>query len=98
MVGRKARGHEGTKARRGRKKEKQPGLEHFRLNPLGELYPFTSHYLDIGGQRLHYVDEGHGPAVVMLHGNPTWSFYYRDLIKGLRDRYRVVAPKCEAVP
>jgi haloalkane dehalogenase len=41
---------------------------------------------------MHYVDEGHGPAVVLLHGNPTWSFYYRHLILGLRDRYRVIAP------
>ncbi len=41
---------------------------------------------------MHYVDEGLGEPVLLLHGNPTWSFYYRDLIKGLRDRYRVIAP------
>ena len=41
---------------------------------------------------MHYVDEGNGPAVVMLHGNPTWSFYYRELIKGLCDGFRVVVP------
>jgi haloalkane dehalogenase len=41
---------------------------------------------------MHYVDEGEGSPIVMLHGNPTWSFYYRELIKGLSDRYRVVAP------
>jgi len=63
-----------------------------RVADLGELYPFDSHYLDVGGMRMHYVDEGSGPAVVMLHGNPTWSFFYRELIKGLRDRYRVIAP------
>lgn len=63
-----------------------------RLLGLGELYPFESRYLDLGGPRMHYVDEGAGPAVVMLHGNPTWSFYYRELIKGLRDNCRVVAP------
>lgn len=38
------------------------------------------------------MDEGQGPPIVMLHGNPTWSFYYRDLIQGLRDRYRVIVP------
>jgi haloalkane dehalogenase len=62
-----------------------------RLASLGGLYPFASHYLDVGGQRMHYVDEGEGPAILLLHGNPTWSFFYRDLIKGLRDRYRVIA-------
>jgi haloalkane dehalogenase len=40
----------------------------------------------------HYLDEGQGDPVVMLHGNPTWSFYFRNLIAGLRDRYRVIAP------
>lgn len=62
------------------------------LADLRDLYPFAPHFLDVGGPRMHYVDEGTGPAVVMLHGNPTWSFYYRQLILGLRDRYRVIAP------
>ena len=44
------------------------------------------------GLRLHYIDEGAGEPVVMLHGNPTWSFYYRHLIDDLRDSYRVIAP------
>lgn len=57
-----------------------------------ELYPFKPHYLDRNGVKLHYVDEGEGEPVVMLHGNPTWSFFYRKLILALRDRYRVVAP------
>lgn len=56
------------------------------------MYPFESRYVDVAGGRMHYVDEGNGPPVVMLHGNPTWSFHYRELIKGLRDRYRVIAP------
>ncbi len=47
---------------------------------------------DRGGLRLHYIDEGAGEPVVMLHGNPTWSFYYRHLIDGLRDSNRVIAP------
>lgn len=41
---------------------------------------------------MHYLDEGQGPAVIMLHGNPTWSFYYRELVHGLRDRFRVIVP------
>ena len=56
------------------------------------LYPFESHYLDRNGLRYHYVDEGEGENVLMVHGNPTWSFYWRELIKSLRPRYRVVAP------
>jgi len=59
---------------------------------LRSLYPFRPHFLTLDGPRMHYVDEGRGPAVVMLHGNPTWSFYFRDLLKGLSDRFRVVAP------
>jgi haloalkane dehalogenase len=62
------------------------------LQDLRRLFPFESHYLDVSGVRMHYVDEGAGPAVLMLHGNPTWSFYYRDLIKALSDSYRVIAP------
>ncbi len=56
------------------------------------LYPFTSHYLELDGPRMHYLDEGDGAPVVMLHGNPTWSFYYRHLVCGLRDSCRVVVP------
>ncbi len=55
-------------------------------------YPFEPHYLDVQGQRLHYVDCGSGPAVVMLHGNPTWSFMYRHLIQGLAPTHRAIAP------
>jgi len=48
--------------------------------------------LDRGGLRLHYIDEGSGEPVVMLHGNPTWSLYYRHLIDGLRGSHRVIVP------
>ncbi|HBO44177.1 MAG TPA: alpha/beta hydrolase [Planctomycetaceae bacterium] len=57
-----------------------------------ELYPFESHYVDVGGHRMHYLDEGEGPVVLMVHGNPTWSFYFRDLVIALRDRFRVIVP------
>ncbi|HZV03653.1 MAG TPA: alpha/beta fold hydrolase [Gemmataceae bacterium] len=56
------------------------------------LYPFPSHYLNLGGLRYHYLDEGGGEPLVMLHGNPTWSFYYRNLVLGLRDSYRTIVP------
>jgi haloalkane dehalogenase len=48
--------------------------------------------LDRGGLKLHYIDEGEGLPVVMLHGNPTWSFLFRHLIAGLRDTHRVIVP------
>jgi haloalkane dehalogenase len=57
-----------------------------------ELYPFAQHFLSRKGLRLHYLDEGRGEPVVMLHGNPTWSFFYRGLVKELRGEYRCVAP------
>jgi haloalkane dehalogenase len=56
------------------------------------LYPFRSRYLRIGEFSCHYLDEGAGEPLLMLHGNPTWSFYYRSLVKGLSGKYRVVVP------
>ena len=44
------------------------------------------------GLRLHYIDEGQGEPVVMVHGNPTWSFLYRNLIDSLRGSHRVIVP------
>jgi haloalkane dehalogenase len=41
---------------------------------------------------VHYVDEGRGPTILLLHGNPTWSYLYRDVIKALRGECRLVAP------
>ncbi|MBI4597672.1 MAG: alpha/beta fold hydrolase [Candidatus Omnitrophica bacterium] len=58
-----------------------------------KLYPFASHDLELpGGLKYHYLNEGQGEPLVMLHGNPTWSFYYRHLITAFRDRYRVIVP------
>jgi haloalkane dehalogenase len=39
-------------------------------------YPFAAHTLEVEGGRMHYVDEGSGPTVLMVHGTPTWSFLY----------------------
>lgn len=55
------------------------------------LYPFTSRYFHSADGVMHYVDEGSGPAVVFVHGTPTWSFLYRHLIASLSARHRVVA-------
>lgn len=55
-------------------------------------YPFTSHWFEQNGARMHYLDEGTGPAVLLLHGNPTWSYLYRNVIKALRSEVRCIAP------
>jgi len=60
-----------------------------------ELYPFEPHWLTLpSGHRMHYVDEGprDAPVVLMLHGNPTWSFYWRRLISALSPTHRMIAP------
>lgn len=57
-----------------------------------DAYPFTSHYLELEAGQMHYVDEGSGDPIVMVHGNPTWSYLYRHLIKALAPAHRCVAP------
>lgn len=56
------------------------------------LYPFDGRFAEVGGHRLHYLDEGDGPPVVMVHGNPTWSFYWRNLVLALKGDHRCVVP------
>ena len=56
------------------------------------LYPFTPRVVERTGVRQSYLDEGAGDPVVMVHGNPTWSFYFRNLVLALRDTYRCVVP------
>ena len=56
-----------------------------------ELYPFTSRWQEVDGLPVHYIDEGEGPVLLFLHGNPTWSFLYRDIVKQLRGEARCIA-------
>jgi haloalkane dehalogenase len=64
----------------------------FDREALRALYPFESRWLERGRHRLHYLDEGKGEPIVCVHGNPTWSFYYRNLVLALRGSFRVVVP------
>ncbi len=64
----------------------------FSLAEIRHLYDFQSHYLTRNGFNYHYLDEGEGDPVVLLHGNPSWSFMYRELVRSLRDTYRTVVP------
>ena len=57
-----------------------------------ELLPYASNWVDIDGNDVHYLDVGSGPTLLMLHGNPTWSFLYRRMIARLSDHFRCVAP------
>jgi haloalkane dehalogenase len=54
-------------------------------------FPYTPHYVDINGVRVHYVDEGKGETILCLHGEPSWSFLYRKMIRALSVKHRVVA-------
>lgn len=56
-----------------------------------DLYPFDSNFMHINGHDLHYIDQGKGKPVLMVHGNPTWSFYYRHLIGTLSKNFRAIA-------
>ena len=55
-------------------------------------YPFRRAVHDVAGHRVHTVDHGEGPTLLLLHGNPTWSYVWRDVIARLDDRFRCVAP------
>lgn len=57
-----------------------------------DAYPFTDHWFPCGDGYMHYVDEGRGVPVLLLHGNPTWSYLYRHVIQALRGECRLVAP------
>jgi haloalkane dehalogenase len=55
-------------------------------------YDFAPHYVEQDGLRLHYLDEGEGPPVLLLHGEPTWSYLYRKIIPELAPSARAIAP------
>jgi haloalkane dehalogenase len=55
-------------------------------------FPFDPHYLQQDGLRMHYVDEGEGDPILLLHGEPTWSYLYRKMVPALAGVGRVVAP------
>jgi haloalkane dehalogenase len=61
------------------------------FTPDPSLYPFRSRWLDASVGRVHYIDEGEGPPILFLHGNPTWSFLYRGVVTRLRRRFRCIA-------
>jgi haloalkane dehalogenase len=61
------------------------------FTPSPALYPFQSRWFETDGIRVHYIDEGAGRPILMCHGNPTWSFLYRNIIMRLKRQFRCVA-------
>ena len=64
--------------------------------PAGETFdgtfPFAPHFSSASGFRMHYVDEGSGEPIILIHGEPTWSYLYRNFIPVLSRHFRVIAP------
>lgn len=54
-------------------------------------YPFLPHFFEINGEKMHYIDEGQGEILLFIHGTPSWSFDFRNIIKNLSSRYRCIA-------
>ncbi len=59
---------------------------------IGDQFDFTTHYVEVLGSKMHYVDEGQGEVVIMLHGNPTSSYLWRNIIPKVSETHRVIAP------
>lgn len=66
-------------------------MKQLEFTPDKTLFPFEPRWFDGAGPRIHYIDEGRGRPVVMFHGNPTWSFLYRKVIKELSGQFRCIA-------
>lgn len=62
-----------------------------RRDGFADEYPFESNWLEVDGHTLHFIDEGSGPPLLMVHGNPTWSFAWRKLVVDLSRDHRVIA-------
>ena len=60
-------------------------------NGFADEYPFESRFVEVDGRKIHYIDEGSGETILCVHGNPTWSFAWRNVARKLSDRYRVIA-------
>lgn len=65
-----------------------------KIEKFSALYPYKQNKISLDGISMNYVDEGEKdrPVIVMVHGNPTWSFYYRNLINAFKTDYRIIVP------
>lgn len=60
--------------------------------PISSKFPFKSNFIDIKGSKMHYVDVGRGDPILFLHGNPTSSYLWRNIIPYLQTKGRCIAP------
>ena len=70
---------------------REPARETLPFRVPSQLFPVEHRFLNLDGGRIHYVDEGSGETLLLLHGNPTWSFLYRKIIAGLTSDFRCIA-------
>ena len=62
------------------------------FTPDPELFPFESRWFESSVGPLHYIDEGTGRPILLLHGNPDWGFLYRKIVSALKDDFRCIVP------
>jgi len=67
-------------------------LENALGDSFGKSFPFKRNFINRHGHQYHYVNEGQGSPVVMVHGNPSWSFYYRNLVTALSENHQCIVP------
>ena len=73
--------------------QSQPAQPAYGAEPdISPDYPFKPHYIDVFGSKMHYIDEGSGETILFLHGNPTWSYLWRNVIPHLTRLGRCIAP------
>lgn len=58
---------------------------------ISAAFPFESRYLDVLGSRMHYIDEGQGDPIIFIHGNPTSSYLWRNIIPYVKESHRAIA-------
>jgi len=66
--------------------------DNFSEKTLAKHFPFKRNFINRNGQQYHFVNEGKGSPVVMVHGNPSWSFYYRNLVSQLSKNHQCIVP------
>ena len=59
--------------------------------PISSAFPFDSHYVNVDGTRIHYIEQGSGAPILFLHGNPTWSYLWRNIIPHVAAQGRCIA-------